>query len=102
MTAPADASAPGGGRDLLDLALEHGIPAAEGAEALVRVIEGTDLPQVVASSIDLQALLQQVQDGAGPGPRPPPRTPARPRRRRARRGPPATTSSAPWPDSGRS
>jgi acyl transferase domain-containing protein/thioesterase domain-containing protein len=65
--APADGARRSGGRDLLDLALEHGIPAADGAAALARVIEGTDLPQVVASSIDLRALLRQVQSAAGPG-----------------------------------
>ncbi len=58
------------GRDLLDLALEHGIAPQEGAEVLARIISGSTLPQVVASSIDLQALLEQVRRPLPAGPHP--------------------------------
>jgi thioesterase domain-containing protein/malonyl CoA-acyl carrier protein transacylase/NAD(P)-dependent dehydrogenase (short-subunit alcohol dehydrogenase family) len=60
----------GGGRDFLQLALEQGIAPEEGAEALRRALSLPGQPQVVASSIPLEALLGSLEPPA-PGTRTP-------------------------------
>jgi acyl transferase domain-containing protein/thioesterase domain-containing protein/acyl carrier protein len=68
-TAPFLPGSPG--RSALHRNFEHGIPPAEGMEALTRILAAPALAQVVATSIELEGLLRQADSlGALPGPVP--------------------------------